>query len=209
MTKFRLAIIAAAFALLIGLAGYNWYNSLKGGANGARSQYASQVDPSVTIGGPFTLTNQDGQRVNQSILTGKWTAVFFGYTYCPDVCPLTLQSLARTKAALGKDADKLQIVFITVDPERDSPANMKAYLASGGFPKGVIGLTGSSEEIKSVEKAYRVTASKSGDGDNYTYNHTAVIFLMNPKGQFDSPLMSDITPQQSADQIKDSMKANS
>lgn len=207
MTKFRLAIIAAAFALLIGLAGYNWYNSLKGGANVARSQYASQVDPSVTIGGPFTLTNQDGQRVDQSILNGKWTAVFFGYTYCPDVCPLTLQSLARTKAALGKDADKLQIVFITVDPERDSPANMKAYLASGGFPPGVIGLTGSSEEIKSVEKAYRVTASKSGDGDNYTYNHTAVIFLMNPKGQFDSPLMSDITPQQSAEQIKDSMKA--
>jgi protein SCO1/2 len=207
MTKFRLAIIAAAFALLIGLAGYNWYSSLKGGANGGRSQYTSQVDPSVTIGGPFTLTNQDGQRVDQSILNGKWTAVFFGYTYCPDVCPLTLQSLARTKAALGKDADKLQIVFITVDPERDSPANMKAYLASGGFPPGVIGLTGTPEEIKSVEKAYRVTASKSGDGDNYTYNHTAVVFLMNPKGQFDSPLMSDITPQQSADQIKDSMKA--
>jgi protein SCO1/2 len=84
---------------------------------------------------------------------------------------------------------------------------MKAYLASGGFPPGVIGLTGAPEEIKSVEKAYRVTASKSGDGDNYTYNHTAVVFLMNPKGQFDSPLMSDITPQQSADQIKDSMKA--
>ena len=159
------------------------------------------------IGGPFTLTNQEDQRVDQPILKGKWTAVFFGYTHCPDVCPLTLQSLPRTKAALGKDAGKLQIVFIPVDPERDSPANMKAYLASGGFPPGVIGLTGTPEEVKAVEKAYRVTASKSGDGDNYTYNHTAVIFLMNPKGQFDSPLMSDITPQQSADQIKDSMKA--
>ena len=209
MTKFRLAIIAVAFALLIGLAGYNWYSSLNGGANGGRSQYISQVDPSVTIGGPFTLTNQEGQRVNQSILNGKWTAVFFGYTYCPDVCPLTLQSLARTKSALGKDADKLQIVFITVDPERDTPANMKAYLASGGFPPGVIGLTGTPEEVKAVEKAYRVTASKSGEGDDYIYNHTAVVFLMNPKGQFDSPLMSDIKPKQIDDQIKDSMKANS
>jgi len=206
MTKFRLAVIAAAFAILIGLAGYNWYNNLAPRANAV----TSQIDPNAPqIGGPFTLTDQDGNTVDQSILSGKWTAVFFGYTYCPDVCPLTLQSLARTKAALGKDADKLQIVFITVDPERDSPANLKAYLASGGFPPGVIGLTGTPEEIKSVERAYRVTAIKSGDGDNYTYNHTAVIFLMNPKGQFDSPLMSDITPQQSADQIKDSMKANS
>jgi len=203
MTKFRLAIIAAAFALLIGLAGVNWYNSLHRGANAV----TSQVDPNgVQVGGPFTLTDQTGKAVDQSILKGKWTAVFFGYTYCPDICPTTLQTLARTKEALGKDADKLQIVFITVDPKRDTPANLKAYLDSDVFPKGVIGLTGTLEQVQGVEKAYHVTAMKSGEGDSYTYNHTSMVYLMNAKGEFDSPLMSDLTPQQSADQIRDAMK---
>ena len=202
MTKFRLAVIAAAFALLIGLAGYNWYSSLNPRANVT----TSQVDPAVRIGGPFTLTDQDGKAVDQTILNGKWTAVFFGFTYCPDVCPVTLQSLARTKAAMGKQADKLQIVFITVDPERDTPANMKAYLASGGFPPGVIGLTGTPEQITAVERVYRISASRVGEGDTYTYNHTSLVYLMDPQGNFNSPLMSDLTPQQSADQIEDAMK---
>ncbi|ESQ93383.1 SCO family protein [Asticcacaulis benevestitus] len=207
MTKFRLAIIATAFALLIGLAGYNWYSSLHPRSNVT----TSQVDPAVRIGGNFTLTDQDGKAVDQTILNGKWTAVFFGYTYCPDVCPLTLQSLARTKAALeksigGKNADKLQIVFITVDPARDTPANMKAYLASGGFPPGVIGLTGTPEQITAVERAYRISAAKVGEGDTYTYNHTSLVYLMDPQGHFHSPLMSDLTPQQSAEQITDAMK---
>ena len=202
MTKFRLAVIAAAFALLIGLAGYNWYSSLNPRANVT----TSQVDPAVRIGGPFALTDQEGKTVDQTILNGKWTAVFFGYTYCPDVCPVTLQSLARTKSAMGKNADKLQIVFITVDPERDTPANMKAYLASGGFPPGVIGLTGTPEQITAVERAYRISASRVGEGDTYTYNHTSLVYLMDPQGNFHSPLMSDLTPQQSADQIGDAMR---
>ncbi|MGA9658291.1 MAG: SCO family protein [Asticcacaulis sp.] len=202
MTQLRLAIIAVCLALLAA-GGLTWYITQKPGANAV----TSQVDPDAQqIGGPFSLLDQDGKRVDDSILKGKWTAIFFGYTYCPDICPLTLQSLARTQAALGKDGDKLQIVFVTVDPARDTPENMKAYLSSGGFPKGVIGLTGTPDEIKKILAEYRVLATKVGEGDNYTYNHTSLVYLMNPDGQFDSPIMADLTPQQSADQIRDAMK---
>lgn len=202
MTKLRMAIIAAAFVLLAGLAGWSWYSSLNG------PRVTSEADPAAAarIGGAFSLVDQDGKPVDQSILKGKWTAVFFGYTYCPDICPLTLQSLARTKKALGDDAKRLQIVFITVDPARDTPANLKAYLKSGGFPEGVIGLTGTQGQVDAVEKAYGVTAVKQGSGDTYSYSHSAVIYLMNPAGKFDSPLGEDLPADKSAKVIRDAMK---
>lgn len=196
-----MGIIIAAFALLAGLAGFSWYNTLRTPVS------TSEIDPNAQqIGGAFTLTDQNGHTVDQSILKGKWTAVFFGYTYCPDVCPLTLQSLARTKAAMGAKAKDLQIVFITVDPARDTPANLKAYLESGGFPQGVIGLTGTPEQIIAVEKAYMIKADKKGDGDTYTYNHSAVVYLMDPKGHFNAPLTGDLPPEKSAQMIKEIMR---
>lgn len=200
MTKFRLAIIAAAFTLLIALAGYNWYQTLH-----HQKYSASTRDPAVTIGGKFQLVDQDGKAITEQALKGKWSVVFFGYTYCPDVCPVTLQSLAHTQKLLGDRAKDLQIVFITVDPARDTPANLKAYLASGGFPADVIGLSGAQDQIDRVEKAYRVTATKVGDGDTYSFNHTSVIYLMNPKGEFELPLTGDLDPKQSAKLIKDAM----
>ncbi len=200
MTKIRMAIIAAAFLLLAGLAGYSWYHTLQG------PRVTSEADPAGShIGGPFALVDQDGKPVDQSILNGKWTAVFFGYTYCPDICPTTLQFLAHTKAAMGNDAKNLQIVFVSVDPARDTPANLKAYLASGGFPQGVIGLTGTQQQVDAVEKAYGVTAVKQGNGDSYSYSHSAVIYLMDPKGAFNSPLGEDMKPEQSAKIIADVM----
>ncbi len=204
MLKFRLAVIAAAFTLLIALAGVNWYNSLHAGANAVRSQ----ADPAVKIGGPFTLTDQDGKTVTEAVLKGKWTAVFFGYTYCPDVCPLTLQSLAHTQSLLGAKAKDFQIVFITVDPARDSPANLKAYLGSHGFPQGVIGLTGTQAQIDAVTQAFRASVTKTGSGDTYAFSHTAVIYLMDPKGAFNTPLAEDLGPDKNADQIRQSMAGN-
>ena len=202
MTKIRMGIIVAAFALLAGLAAMSWYNTLRAPVS------TSEIDPNAPqLGGAFTLTDQYGRTVDQSILKGKWTAVFFGYTYCPDICPLTLQSLARTKAAMGDEAKDLQIVFITVDPARDTPANVKAYLMSGGFPQGVIGLTGTQAQIAAVEKAYGVTAIRKGDGDTYTYNHSALVYLMDPKGHFNAPLTEDLPPEKSARMIKDIMRS--
>lgn len=210
--KFRLTIIAIAVTLLVGLVGVNLWRAFPPAKDTMSqphgSQTYSQADPAVHIGGPFSLIDQDGKPVTEAVLKDKWTAIFFGYTFCPDVCPLTLQNLARTKALLGDKGKDLQIIFFTVDPARDTPAALKAYLNSNGFPKNVIGLTGSPDAIDRAEKAYRIVAIKSGDKDNYTYSHTSVVYLMNPQGEFAVPLTASMTAQQNADQIRAAMNGN-
>jgi protein SCO1/2 len=188
------------------VAGLSWYQAL------TRPHAAvSQIDPGnpgARLGGPFTLVDQYGHTVDQSVLTGKWTAVFFGYTYCPDVCPLTLQSLAATKKAMGDKGKDLQVVFITVDPARDTPAALKTYLESGGFPQGVIGLTGTQTQVDAVEKAYGVTAEREPDkGGGYSFSHTAFIYLMNPKGEYASVLAEDLPADKSAAMVKEIMSS--
>lgn len=118
------------------------------------------------VGGPFKLVDQDGRAVDQSILDGKWSVVFFGFTYCPDVCPTTMQTLAAAKQQLGPKGDKLQVVFVSVDPERDTPAQLKTYLSNEIYPKGTIGLTGTPEQVAAAAKAYRVYYRKNGEGAN-------------------------------------------
>ncbi|GGZ23003.1 SCO family protein [Asticcacaulis endophyticus] len=202
MTKSRLTIILIIFVGLFALIGSYWYTTLKASPGGG----SSQVDPSVKVGGDFTMTDQNGRVVTQDILKGKWSAVFFGFTYCPDICPLTLQHLNAVQKELGDKAKDFQIVFVTVDPERDSPAAMKSYIESPGFPGGVIGLTGTAQQVDDIAKAYRATYSKSGEGEDYTMNHTAVIYLMNPEGQFVLPLGREISPKDSADMIRKEMR---
>lgn len=202
MNKWRLTIILVVFAGLAGLAVWGWGNALRGSSPVVTS---SVVDPSVRIGGPFNLIDQDGKPRTEKLLEGKWTAVFFGFTYCPDICPLTLQTLEQARNQLGKDGEKLQFVFITVDPERDTPAALKSYLSSGGFPEGVIGLTGEPEQIDRAAKAYRASYSKVGEGRDYTMNHTSVVYLMNPQGEFAEPLAYGLSPKQTADVIRKAM----
>ncbi|MFN3670043.1 MAG: SCO family protein [Brevundimonas sp.] len=157
------------------------------------------------VGGPFQLVNQDGQAVDQSLLNGKWSLVFFGFTYCPDYCPTTLGMLEATKTALGDRADDLQIVFVSVDPERDTPQALKDYLSSDGFPEGVIGLTGTPEQIRTVADAYRAVYQKVGEGEAYTINHSLTIYLMGPDGQFRSALGHDLGPANAARIIEQAM----
>ncbi|ESQ86755.1 photosynthetic protein synthase I [Asticcacaulis sp. AC460] len=201
MTKFRLAIIAAAFLALIGLAGLNYYVNLSGPPRSA----ATDLDPSKLPGGAFTLTDQNGQVVTESKLNGKWTAVFFGYTYCPDFCPLTLQALAQVQKQLGGKAKDFQVVFISVDPARDTPASLKAYLDSGGMPKGAIGLTGTPEQVDAVVKGYHAQASKVGEGDTYTYQHSTVVYLMDPKGRYNSSYGYGLKPEEMTGMIREAM----
>lgn len=198
MNKWRLTIILVVLAGLVGLAVWGWGNTLRGTSPVVTS---SVVDPSVRIGGAFNLTDQNGKAQTEKLLEGKWTAVFFGFTYCPDICPLTLQTLEQARTRLGNKGKDLQFVFITVDPERDNPAAMKSYLNSSGFPEGVIGLTGTDAQIAEVAKAYRATYEKVGEGRDYTMNHTSVIYLMNPEGEFADPLAYGLTPQQMAEVI--------
>ncbi|MGO4706633.1 SCO family protein [Microvirga sp. 2MCAF38] len=136
----------------------------------------------AAIGGPFRLTNQEGKPFSSDALKGKPFAIFFGFTHCPDVCPTTLYDLTQDMTALGPDADKLNVIFVTVDPTRDDPALMKDYLSS--FDPRIIGLTGTEDEIAAVAKAYRVFYRKVPTDSGYTMDHTATIFLMDRKGQF-------------------------
>jgi protein SCO1/2 len=160
---------------------------------------------SVKIGGDFNLVDQDGKAVDQTLLKGRWSAVFFGFTYCPDICPTTLQNLGAAAAQLGPKAKDLQIIFISVDPERDRPAPLKAYLASPGFPKGVIGLTGTPAQVAAAAKAYKAYFEKDGTGETYLVNHTSLIYLMNPKGEFNRVLAYGLSPDENARQIADAM----
>ena len=154
------------------------------------------------VGGPFQLVDQDGRTVDQTMLDGKWSLVFFGFTYCPDYCPTTLTSLEATRQSLGADAADLQIVFISIDPERDTPQALKDYLSSDGFPPGVIGLTGAPQQVADAAKVYRAYFQKVGDGEDYTMNHSLTVYLMGPDGQFRSALGHDLGPERSAQLIR-------
>ncbi len=159
----------------------------------------------AAVGGPFQLVNYDGKPADESVLKGKWTAMFFGFTYCPDVCPGTLQALATASDQLGPKAKDLQIVMISVDPARDTPDQMKTYLTAGHLPKNIVGLTGTPEQVDATVKAYRAYAKKVGDGPDYTVDHSTMIYVINPKGRFHSVIGYGSPPDEIARQLKAAM----
>jgi len=175
----------AAVAILLGMA------TIGASGCGPRSAPAAQAGD---IGGAFHLTDTTGRRVDERVLKGKWSAVFFGYTYCPDVCPTTLTMLGHALPLLGDKKRQVQVVFITVDPARDTTAQLKQYLSAGSFPQGIVGLTGSDADIAAVARAYRVYYRKVPDGASYSMDHTGVIYLMDPAGRFAGPIDPSQTP---------------
>jgi protein SCO1/2 len=187
-----------AFGLLGGLCA-----CAPGASNAARSQ--AQTGHAAP-GGPFTLVDQDGRPVDQSVLKGKWSVVFFGYTFCPDFCPTTLTTLGQAMTQLGAQAKDVQVVFVTVDPARDTPAAMKTYLSSRVFPRNMIGLTGTPDQIARVAKAYFVFYQKEGSGSTYSMDHSTALYLMGPDGQFRAVIADGLTPQQDAQQIAQAMR---
>lgn len=176
---------------------------------GGRQQAAQTTDSATgqpLVGGPFTLTNQDGQVVDEKMLEGKWSLVFFGFTYCPDYCPTTLGVLNAVQERMGDKAKDLQIVFISIDPERDTPQMLKDYLSSDGFPDGVIGLTGTPEQVAQVAKEYRAFYQKVGEGEGYTMNHGLTVYLMGPDGKFRSAVAHDLGPSRTVTLIENAME---
>ncbi len=161
--------------------------------------------PPSDVGGAFHLTDQNGARVDEKILNGKWTAVFFGYTFCPDVCPTTMTTLAQAIDRMGDRAKAFQVVFITVDPERDTPAQLKTYLSSPAFPRGAIGLTGAPADVAATARAYHVYYKKAGAGPGYSVDHTSIVYLMDPKGRFVRPIAFGVSPVEVAGQITAAM----
>ncbi len=134
------------------------------------------------IGGPFHLTDQNDQIRTEADFRGQLLLVFFGYTNCPDVCPTTLQTITTALDKLGPDAAKVTPIFITVDPDRDTPKVMKAYAAN--FTPRLIALSGSPEEIAAAAKAYRIYYKKVGEGADYSMDHTALVYVMGPDGRY-------------------------
>jgi protein SCO1/2 len=136
------------------------------------------------IGGPFTLVADDGKTVTERTYRGKWLLVFFGFTHCKDVCPATLNTIAAALRQLGPEAAKVQPLFITVDPRRDTPQVLAHYVKA--FDPRIVGLTGTPAQIAAVAKDYKVyfSADESAQDRDYQVDHSAFVYLMNPQGQF-------------------------
>lgn len=157
---------------------------------------APAPDPQANaVGGSFTLTNGDGKTVTASDLHGKYLLVYFGYTFCPDVCPTTLADIAQALDKLGAKADRVQPLFITVDPARDTPAVMRQYVTA--FSPRLEGLTGTPDEIAAVAKEYHVFYAPHPTGPGrleYTLDHSSVLYVMGPDGGFIGIIRSDQGP---------------
>ena len=172
-------IIGVLLAVLLVISGGYWFMS--GGPPGG-----------LAVGGPFSLIDGDGKPVSDQTWRGKYMLVYFGYTFCPDVCPTTLSTVGDALDRLGAKADRVQPIFITVDPKRDRPAVVKDYAAA--FGPRIAGLTGSAEQIAAVAKAYRVYFAEHRNGpgpDDYTMDHSSILYLMGPDGRFVAPIRAD------------------
>lgn len=170
--------------------GYLWYlGDIKAGIAPIESE-------DVTIGGPFTLTDQNDVKRRAQDYRGKYMLVFFGFTYCPDVCPTTLGVVKTALDKLGTRADRIVPILITVDPERDTPEVMREYLKS--FGDEFVGLTGSVADVTAAAKAYRVYFQKRPQPDGpYTMDHSSIIYLMGPDGRY----VTHYLPEQGPDRI--------
>ena len=156
---------------------------------------------SAAVGGPFHLEDQNGKPVSDQDLKGHPFLVFFGFTHCPDVCPTTLFDISEVLRKLGPDADRAGAVFITVDPERDTPAAIKDYLSN--FDPHLRGLTGDQASVNAAIKAYRVYAKKVPlENGDYTMDHTAVVYLMDKDGHFIAPFNLKRPPEQAAADLR-------
>jgi protein SCO1/2 len=136
----------------------------------------------ATIGGPFSMTAHDGRRITERDLLGKPAVLFFGFTNCPDICPTTLAEMTDRLDDLGRDADKLRMVFVSVDPEQDTVAHLATYMSN--FDARILGLTGTPAEVAEIARAFRVLYAKVPTSTGYTINHTATVFLMDARGRF-------------------------
>lgn len=167
----------------------------------ATGQFRNGGPGASAIGGPFKLIDQDGKPITDQDMKGEPLLVFFGYTHCPDVCPTTLFEISEVLRAMGPDAARVHALYITVDPERDTPAVMKDYLSS--FDPNLRGATGDANAVDAAEKAYHVYAKKVPTGnDDYSMDHTALVYLMDKQGRFVAPFNLKRRPEDAAADLK-------
>lgn len=154
------------------------------------------------IGGPFELTNHEGERVSEQNFRGKYMLVAFGYTYCPDICPAELQVIASALDDLGPKAEQIVPIFVTIDPKRDTVEQVGRYVAN--FGPRMVGLTGTEVEIKAAASAYRVFYTKA-DGasspDEYLMDHSTFMYLMNREGEYVTHFPYGVTREKLAESL--------
>ncbi len=172
---------------------------LLGGA-GAAAWIGLQRPKTMSIGGPFTLLDGAGKTVTDRSFRGKWMLVYFGYTHCPDACPTALQDMANAVDLLGPKQRDVALVFITVDPARDTPDIMREYVKN--FDAPIAGLSGTADQVDKAAKAYRVYYAKHPTADGYDMDHSSVIYVMNPDGDFVTNFSQENTPDQIAAKLK-------
>ena len=153
------------------------------------------------IGGPFQLVDQNGKTVTDADLKGKWSLIYFGYTHCPDACPTALNDISIALSELGPKRDAVRPVFITVDPERDTPETLKAYVTS--FDAPILALTGTADQVATAAKGYRVYYAKHPEGGgDYSMDHSSVIYVMDPEGRFTASFTHESAPEQISERLK-------
>jgi len=198
----RAILIFAALVMVLaaGIGGFAWMGQRLAGQGGSGE---------ALVGGPFTMTDQNGKRVTEKDFLGKHMLVFFGYTYCPDICPTELQVMMAALDQLGPEAERVQPVFVSIDPARDTPEVMKAYVEN--FGHRLTGLTGTPEEVAAMAKAYRAYYAKSGDTsspDAYLMDHSSIIYLMGPDGKFRKHFAYTTDAQRLAAELREQLEAS-
>lgn len=162
------------------------------------------VTGKALVGGPFSLIDHTGRRVSEKDFAGRYMLVYFGFTYCPDICPTELQIIGAALSQLGVKAQEVVPVFITVDPERDTIEQMASYISN--FHPSLVGLTGTAQEIAAVARAYRVYYAKSKDensSSDYTMDHTSIIYLMDKEGAYLTHFAHGTLPEKLAQKLSD------
>jgi len=190
------ALCAATGLLVLGsAAGVTWLAMSRSGAS------AASASPMTAIGGPFRLIATDGSTVSDQTYRGKWLLVYFGYTFCPDACPTALGNIGDALRRLGRLARRVQPLFITIDPHRDTRKVMAAYVKA--FDPRIVGLTGSATEITIVAREYGVyVAPKRSSGEDYLVDHSSFVYVMNPEGRFVATLAGSASGAEMAAQIE-------
>ena len=184
----KLAIVAGALLLAV-LAG------------GGAYLLSGRPPQGAGIGGPFSLVDGDGKTVTDASFRGKWMLVYFGYTHCPDACPTALNDMTAALDQIGDGKKDVVPVFITVDPERDTPAVMKDYVSAFGTP--IAALSGSRPQVEAAMKAYRVYAARHPTKDGYDMDHSSIIYVMDPQGRFTAIFTHEASPDQIAAKLKE------
>lgn len=189
-----LAVIAVASWVT-----WSWIANDRGSSGAPNGAMRTEAD----IGGPFELVDHTGKTVTDKSFHGQFVLLFFGYGFCPDVCPTELANMAAAMDILGPKADKVTPVFISVDPERDTPEFLNDYVKN--FHPRLVGLTGTPEDIAAVAKAFKVYYAKSREsaGDDYLMDHTSYVYLMGPDGKFLAVYRSQTDPKEIASSVAD------